>query len=54
MSTHLLIIWLTFTGLALAGVTAVLVWGIRTRQFRDQDRLRHLPLESGIPEESEK
>ena len=51
MNVQLLIVWLTFTGLALAGTTAVLIWGIRTRQFRDQDRMRHLPLQSGIPDE---
>ncbi len=51
MGTQLLIAWLVFTILALAGATAVLVWGIRTRQFRDQDRMRRLPLESGIPDE---
>jgi cbb3-type cytochrome oxidase maturation protein len=40
----LLIMWITFTVLAVVGMAAVLVWAVRARQFADQDRARHLPL----------
>lgn len=45
------VVWVVFSVLALAALAAVLVWAIRTGQFRDQDRLRRLPLDSGIPED---
>ena len=47
----LLIMWITFTGMAVLGVTAVLVWAVRAHQFANQDRARYLPLMSGIPME---
>ena len=46
----LLILWITFTTVALAGAIAVFVWAVRARQFSDQDRARYLPLKSGIPD----
>jgi len=49
----LLLIWIAFTGIAIAGIIAVLVWAVRTRQFSDQDRARHLPLDNGIPDDVE-
>jgi cbb3-type cytochrome oxidase maturation protein len=49
----ILIIWITFTVVALAGVIAVFIWAVRSRQFSDQDRARYLPLMSGIPGEGE-
>ena len=45
----LLLVWVTFTVVALAGVLAVFVWAVRSRQFSDQDRARYLPLVSGVP-----
>lgn len=47
----LLLVWIVFTAVALAGMVAVLVWAVRGRQFTGQDRARYLPLWSGIPEE---
>jgi nitrogen fixation-related uncharacterized protein len=47
--TGLLILWVTFAGVALAGIIAVLVWSVRTGQFSNQDAARYLPLKSGIP-----
>ena len=41
----LLIMWATFSVTALAGVIAVFVWAIRSRQFSDQDRARYLALD---------
>ncbi len=41
----LLVMWTTFSVLALAGVIAVFVWAIRSRQFSDQDRARYLALD---------
>ena len=45
----LLIIWITFTVAALVGLSAVLVWAVRSRQFSNQDDARYLPLRSGVP-----
>ena len=45
----LLIMWLAFTAAAVLGVSGVLVWAVRSRQFSDQDRARYLPLDSGPP-----
>lgn len=49
----LLIMWITFTVVALLGVIAVFVWAVRSRQFANQDRARYLALRSGIPEDEE-
>ena len=49
--TRLLILWITFTAIALAGVIAVFIWALRSGQFRQQDRARHLALRSEIPPE---
>lgn len=49
MSTNLLILWITFSGLAAVAVAAILIWAARTRQFSEQDRARYLALSSGIP-----
>ncbi len=48
---YLLMVWVTITVLAVAGMIAVLVWAIRSHQFGQQDRARSLALESGIPSE---
>ena len=48
----LLIMWVTFTVLSLAGVIAVFIWAVRSRQFSDQDRARYLALHSGIPQDA--
>lgn len=45
----LLIMWITFTVMAVFGLSGVLVWAIRTRQFSNQNRARYLPLLSRIP-----
>ena len=45
----LLMVWITFSTLVLVGVTAVLIWAVRSGQFSNQDQARRLPLESGIP-----
>lgn len=50
---HLLIVWIVMTIFGVGGMIAALIWAIRTRQFSQQDRARHLPLESGIPPEQE-
>ena len=50
-NSYLLIVWLTVTVLAVLGMTAALVWAVRSRQFQQQDRARYLALESGIPQE---
>ncbi len=49
MSTNLLILWITFSGLAAAAVAAILIWAARTKQFSQQDRARYLALSSGAP-----
>jgi nitrogen fixation-related uncharacterized protein len=45
----LIMMWVAFTVVALAGVIAVFVWAVRSRQFTNQDQARYLPLHSGIP-----
>jgi cbb3-type cytochrome oxidase maturation protein len=45
----LIIVWITFAVIMLAGIIALLVWAVRSGQFQDQDRARRLPLDSGIP-----
>jgi nitrogen fixation-related uncharacterized protein len=45
----LLILWVVFASVALAAITAVLVWAVRNGQFSNQDAARYLPLKSGIP-----
>ena len=47
----LLLMWITFTGVAALGVSITLIWAVRSRQFSNQDRSRYLPLTSGIPKE---
>ena len=46
MNSALLILWATFSTLAVIGVTGILVWAVRSRQFANQDRARFLPLQS--------
>ena len=48
-----LIAWLVFAGISLAGLTLVLVWAIRTGQFKNQDRARYLALDCGTPQDDE-
>ncbi len=45
-----LIVWFTFLVITLIGVSAIIVWAVRSGQFANQDRARYLPLRSGIPE----
>ena len=51
---QLIVIWITLAAIMLAGIVALLVWAVRSRQFTDQDRAARLPLESGIPHEGPK
>jgi len=46
-------LWIGFLLLMLAGLGLVFLWAVRARQFSDQQRVRFLPLESGMPEETE-
>ena len=46
-----LIAWLVFAGISLAGLTMVLVWAIRTGQFKNQDRARYLALHDGVQQD---
>ena len=46
--------WIGFTLIAVSGIAVVIGWALKNGQFRDQDRARHLPLESYIPEDDEK
>lgn len=47
-------IWIGFALLSGAGISLVILWGVRTRQFSDQDHARLLPLESRIPTDDRK
>ena len=46
----LLYLWVTFAFVSILGIAAVLVWAVRSRQFTDQDRARHLPLLCDTPD----
>ncbi|UFS70369.1 cbb3-type cytochrome oxidase assembly protein [Geomonas sp. RF6] len=48
-----IIIWIGFTVLMVVGISLVFLWGVRNRQFENQDRARHLPLWSGIPDDED-
>lgn len=49
-----LFMWIGFMGLMITGITLILVWAARSRQFSNQDRARYLPLRSGIPDDKGK
>jgi cbb3-type cytochrome oxidase maturation protein len=48
-AVRLVVIWVALAAIMLMGIVALLVWAVRSRQFKDQDRAARLPLESGIP-----
>jgi cbb3-type cytochrome oxidase maturation protein len=48
-NSALLLTWIVFAAVALGGICAVIVWAVRSRQFANQDRARHLALWSSIP-----
>ena len=50
-AVRLIVVWVAMAAIMLAGIVALLVWAVRSRQFKDQDRAARLPLESGIPRE---
>ena len=50
-AVQLVVIWIALAVIMMAGIVALLVWAVRARQFRDQDRAARLPLDSGIPPE---
>lgn len=43
---HLLLAWTVFAFLGILAMISAIMWGVRSRQFSNQDRIRHLPLES--------
>ena len=48
------LIWVTFTLLVWGALIPMLVWAVKTRQFTDQNRARHLALRSGPPATEER
>ena len=48
-----LFIWIGFMALMSSAIGLVFLWGIRTRQFANQDRARYLPLDDPVPEAGE-
>ncbi len=46
--------WIGFTLIAVSGIAVVIGWAFKNGQFNNQERARHLPLESYIPEDDEK
>lgn len=46
-------VWIAFAAMMLLAAVAVLVWAIRSGQFRRQDRARYLPLDSPPPQEKD-
>lgn len=49
LDAAILAMWVIYAIVAIAGIVAVFVWAVRSRQFSDQGRARSLPLASGIP-----
>jgi len=49
---RLLIFWLTFAVLSVAGLIPIVRWAIRSGQFSDNDAAKYLPLKSGIPDDN--
>ncbi len=49
-SVQLLYLWIAFAVLAVIGISAILVWAVRSGQFSEQERARGLPLVSGVPD----
>lgn len=49
-SQAFLVLWIGFLLLMSGGIAALFLWGIRSGQFKDQDRARYLALYSGIPD----
>ncbi len=47
-------IWISFTLIVSAVILVVIIWAIRNKQFSNQKKANHLPLESYIPEEKNK
>ena len=48
---QLLLIWIVSAVVACSAIVCVLIWAIRSGQFRRQDHAGQLPLESYIPTE---
>lgn len=46
--TIFLLLWIGFLLLGVGSAFAFIWWGVRSRQFSDQDRARSLPLHSRI------
>ncbi|SNB46684.1 cbb3-type cytochrome oxidase assembly protein CcoS [Geobacter sp. DSM 9736] len=44
-SSAFLFIWIGFTALMIVCIGLIFLWGVRTRQFSDQERARYLPLD---------
>lgn len=51
--TAWLLIWIGFLAVSVTAAMALFFWGIRTRQFGDQERARSLALDAEIPEEAQ-
>lgn len=47
-----LFLWIGFLSVSVTAAMALFFWGIRTRQFGDQERARSLALVAEIPEEA--
>lgn len=54
MADTIVFIWIGFALLSAAGIALIILWGVRTRQFSDQERARRLPLESRIPKKKDR
>ncbi len=50
-STRFLVLWFLFAGFMFAAIAAVLIWAVKTGQFRNSEHASRLPLESGLPPE---
>ena len=41
----LLVVWICYSVLGIVIFVGLFLWAVRTGQFRDQERARHLPLQ---------
>lgn len=54
LGQHLLLAWTVFAFLGIGAMITAIMWGVRTRQFSNQDHIRNLPLESPYIKNSQK
>jgi nitrogen fixation-related uncharacterized protein len=42
------VLWIAFSIIMLLAISAIIIWAIRNKQFKNQDRARYLPLDAKL------